>query len=528
MLFKKNNNTETQAFATEKANKPKRIKNQALFKKGGYSLLITALVLVGIVVINILTSALANRVNLEFDMSTGKANTISKENVEYIKSVEKKINITVCADKDMYEQYLASYATSLYNASGSSEYYTQTINILDKYSHYNDNITVTFVDPQSTEFLEISAKYTSLTPAYGDIIVSTEHEGKERFKHITFEDVYELYDESGYAAYGYSQYQIIGNNIETAVTGAIAYATSERDKKIGVLTGHCAYDYTKNYIELLKDNNYETEIISDALITSISDDYDMILLMAPTTDFIAEELDAIAEYLDNDGKLGKGLIFFADATNPVLPNLYEFLAQWGIAIEEGILFETNDYYRLTDDPTTLRIYLSDGSTQCVTGTNVPMTEVEPTEEDVTVTPIMSTTNTVVNAPLGSSAEYSDYTEDDMGEYIGVLESCKSVTSEDGKEGKSYIYAFSSIGYIQSEWAEYESLYNKNVCLKAADTCSGTEDVGISFVSKTITNESFAESVTAAGSAAIRLIFMILLPVATIAVGIYIFIRRRNA
>ncbi len=527
MLFKKND-TEIQAVATEKVAKPKRLKNQALFKKGGYSLLITALVLAGIVVVNILASVLANRVNLEFDMSTGKANTISKENVEYIESVEKKIDITVCADKDTYEQYLSSYAASLYNATGSSEYYAQTVNIVDKYANYNDNITVTFVDPQSTEFLEISAKYTSLNLAYGDIVVSAEHDGKERFKHVTFEDIYELYDEGGYAAYGYSQYQIIGNNVETAVTGAIAYVESEKDKKVGVLTGHSAYDYTKNYIELLKDNNYETEVISDALVTSIKSDYDMLLLMAPTTDFIAEELDAIAEYLDNEGKLGKGLIFFADATNPALPNLYEFLAQWGIAYEEGILFETNDYYRLTDDPTTLRIYLSDGSTQCVTGTNVPMTEVEPTEKDVTVTPIMTTTNTVVNAPLGSAADYSDYTEDDMGEYMGVLESCKEGTTDDGEKVKSYIYAFSSIGYIQSEWAEYEALHNKNICLTAADTCANVGDAGISFVSKTISNESFAQSVTAAGSAAISLIFMILLPLATIAVGVYIFIRRRNA
>lgn len=527
MLFKKNKDTELEAVATEKAIRPKRIKNQALFKKGGYSLLITSLVLAGIIVVNILASALANRVNLEFDMSVGKANTISKENIEYIKGVEKKIDITVCADKDTYSEYLASYAGTLYNATGSSEYYTQTVNIIDKYADYNDNITVNFVDPQSTEFLEISAKYTSLTPAYGDIIVSTEKDGKERYKHVTFEDVYELYDEGGYASYGYSQYQIIGNNIETAVTGAIAYVESEKDKKVGVLTGHCSYDYTKKYIKLLNDNNYETEIISDALVTSIKSDYDMLLLMAPTTDFIAEELDAIAQYLDNDGKLGKGLVFFADATNPVLPNLYEFLAQWGIAYEEGILFETNDYYRLTDDPTTLRIYLSDGSTQCVTGSNVPMTEVEPAEENVTVTSLMTTTDTVVNAPLGSTAEYADYTEDDMGEYVGVIEACKSQTI-DGEEAKSYIYAFSSIGYIESEWAEYNSLYNKNICLDAADTSAGVADSGVRFVSKTITNESFADSVTAAGSTVIRLIFMILLPLATIVLGVYIFIRRRNA
>ena len=343
MLFKKNENNS--------AARPKKIKNQALWKKGGYSVLITALVLAGLIVINVLASALASRVNLEFDMSTGKANTVSKENAEYIKGLDKEIDITVCADKDTYEDYLASYAQTLYNAKGSAEYFAQTVNIVEKYGDYNEKISVNFVDPQSTEFLEVSAKYTTLKPSYGDIIVSTTHGETERFKHITFKDIYELYDEGGYAAYGYSQYQIVGNNIETAVTGAIAYVESERDKKVAILSGHCAYDYTEKYVKLLKDNNYETTVLSDSLVTKISDEYDLILLMAPTTDFIAEELDAISDFLENDGKLGKGLLFFADATNPVLPNLYEFLAQWGITIEEGILFETNDYYRLTDDPT---------------------------------------------------------------------------------------------------------------------------------------------------------------------------------
>ena len=520
MLFNKKENN--------KESRPKRIKNQAIWKKGGYSVLITAIVLAGIVIINVLTSALASRVNLEFDMSTGKANTVSEENIEYIKGVEKEIDITVCADKDTYEQYLANYAGTLYNAQGSAEYFSQTVNIVEKYGDYNDKITVNFIDPQSTEFLAISAKYTSLKPAYGDIIVSTTHGETERFKHITFKDIYELYDESGYAAYGYSQYQIVGNNIETAVTGAIAYVESEKDKKVAILSGHCAYDYTEKYVKLLKDNNYETEVISDSLVTKISNEYDLVLLMAPTTDFIAEELDAISDFLDNDGKLGKGLIFFADATNPALPNLYEFLAQWGIAVEEGILFETNDYYRLSEDPTTLRIYLSDGATQCVTGTNVPMTETEPAEDSITVETLMTTTDTVVNAPLGSDANYSGYTEDDMGEYSGVIESCKEVVTDEGDTVKSYIYAFSSIGYIQSDWAEYDELYNKDIALLAADTGAGVGNAGVSFISKTISDESFANEVTAAGSALVRIIFMFLLPIVTIALGIYIFIRRRNS
>lgn len=57
---------------------------------------------------------------------------------------------------------------------------------------------------------------------------------------------------------------------------------------------------------------------------------------------------------------------------------------------------------------------------------------------------------------------------------------------------------------------------------------GAEDTGISFVSKTITNESFADSVSETSAGIVRIIFMGLLPVACIAAGVYIFIRRKNA
>ena len=58
--------------AAKKAAKPKKVKNQALLRRGGYSVAITAAVLAGIVVLNILVGALSKRFVLEYDMSTQK------------------------------------------------------------------------------------------------------------------------------------------------------------------------------------------------------------------------------------------------------------------------------------------------------------------------------------------------------------------------------------------------------------------------------------------------------------------------
>lgn len=526
----------------EKVRKPKLLKNQALFKRGGFAVALTALVLVGVILFNWLVAVLADRFNLEFDMSAQKVNTMSEENVEYIKNVDSEIEIIVCANEDDYTTngYMAYYAQYLHNASGdnAADYYQQTINLINKYPDYNDKISVRYVDPQTTEFTEITSKYSSDSLSYGDIIVTSTIKGKdgnetERHKRIGYTDIYNLSDESGYAAMGYGAYTVSGNNIETALTSAIAYVASGVTKKVGIISGHSLADSTASYVELLKNNNYEVETISDTMITSISSELDAIVIAGPATDFLGSELDVIADFLDNDGKLGKGLIFFADAANPKLPNLNDFLYQWGIDVKDGILFETNSQNHMTDDPMTMGMYAGEDDitadlTYCITGYNVPILVGEPTDKSITVTPIYTTLESVVAAPAGTTASWTGYSEDDMNTYNAVLQAEMVDYDDDNNKITSYVVAFSSTHFMNGEWAEYAQLSNKNISLAMTERAAGIEDTGISFVSKTITNESFANEVTAAGSTAIMIIFMILLPIVMIALGIVIFIRRRNA
>lgn len=523
--------------------RPRLIKNQALLKRGGYAVAFTSLVLVAIVIINVLVTALANRFNLEFDMTTQKVNTISEENIEYIKNVDAEIEIIVCANEDDYagNGYMDYYAQNYYQATGKNvaDYYQQTINLINKYDDYNDKITVRYIDPQTTEFTEITTKYPPNSFVYGDIVVTTTVKNAdgaetERHKWIGYEDIYNLSDESGYAAMGYGGYTVSSNGIETALTSAIEYVASGVTKKVALLTGHSAHDYTSSYTKLLTNNNYEVVAVEDSMITKLSDEYDAIVIAGPATDFLGSELDVISEFLDNDGNLGKGLLFFADASNPALPNLYEFLEQWGIKIGDGVLFETTaNYMPVQEDPSTLYLFpskddLTSEMSYCVTGYNVPMTETDPAESSVTVTSLYTTSDTAVAAPVGAAADWKGYNDDDLGQYHSVLQAEKLDYNDDNEEIASYVMAFSSVQFITSDWAEYSQLSNKNVSLVVTERAAGTENSGISFVSKTITDESYADSITAAGSSAIMIIFMILLPIAMIIIGIVIFIRRRNA
>ncbi len=514
-----------------KQKKPKKLKNQGLFKNGSYSVAITALVIAGIIVINILIGALATRVTLDFDLTTEKKNSMTEENINYLKSIKEDVNVTICANETDYASYMQYYAQNYGVSEANAEYFTQTVNLINKYNKYNKKINVKFVDPQTSEFTSISTNYSSLSLSYGDIIVTAKQgeDASERVKKLSFEDIYEVSDTSGY---GYS-YSIIANNIESSLTGAITYVLSGEEKKALLIKGHSSSDNTSSYSQLLKVNNYVVDVSDDKSINTISDEYDLIAIISPSIDFSETELVAISEFLENDGKLGKGLVYFADASCPYLTNISTFLAEWGINIFEGVLFETDERYASPQDPTALYGLPHSGTGidnigTCVTSYNVPLLTEERDEGDIEITPLITTTESIVIAPVGASSDWKDYTDNDKGMFVTAAKSTKFDYDDNNKRIESNIIAFSSVQFIQSDWANYSSLSNKDVVLAGTDIAAGVTDEGVSFISKTITNASFAESVTASGVAAIYIIFMILLPIATIVVGIIVFIRRKNA
>lgn len=531
------NPNENKPKSEKKAKRPKKLKNQAILRKGGFSIAITAAVLAGIIVLNVLVSALSKRFVLEYDMTPQKENSMSDENIEYLKGLDTEVEIIVCATPDDYEGgYMGYYAESLYNVSeDATDYYKQTIKLLDKYPVYNDKITLRYVDTQGTEFTEISTKYSKEKLYYGDIIVSCTKNGSERYKVIGYEDIYYLSQDTTYSAYGYTMNTVDGNNVETAVTSAIAYVTSDKTKRVAVIKGHSRTDYTEDYVTLLKENNYEVTELTEGMVGSISNEYDAVVIAAPNTDFLGSELDALSEFLENDGKLGKGLIFFADAAAPYLPNLSDFLEQWGIAVGEGILFETNSQNYMPDDPTTMGTYPTDsenditkGMQLCITGYNVPITEAYDAEGLITVTSLMSTPESVVAAPVGTDAAWTGADDYTKMSYSSVIQSEMMNYDENNNEISSYVFAFSSVEFIKSDYNEQSSVANKNITLAAAERAVGAENTGVSFVSKTIADESYSDSVTDASLRTVRIVFMFVLPIACIALGIYIFIRRKNA
>lgn len=515
---------------------PKKIKNQALLKRGGYAMGITAAVLAGIIVLNVLIAVLAERVNLEFDMSLTAQNSMSEENIEFVKALDKEVTVTMCAKADDYAgEYMDYFAQQYYGVTENySDYYKQTINLIEKYHDYNKNIKIKYLDTQSPEFTEITAKYSNEAINYGDIIVTCKQNGNERYKIIGYKDIYVITEDDTYASMGYITSVLEANNIETALTSAISYVTSSKEKKAAFITGHSKADYTEDYRKLLETNNYKIDVISDVMVTDISDEYDALFIVAPTTDFIDTELDVIAKFLENDGKYEKGLVYFADASAPYLPNLSEYLEQWGISVGEGILFETDSRNYISGKPTTLGSYIAsedsinNGMTYCITGLNAPIEALFEEEGTYKTTTLMATPESTVNAPVGTADSWTGAGDYQGKSYSTVIQSERMTYDKDNNEINNYVFALSSVEFIYSQYAEMADISNKNIAFAVAERAVGAEDTGISFVSKTIENESFLDSVTQSSVTTVIIIFMILPPILLLALSIYVYIRRKNS
>lgn len=533
-LIESSDNTELtvkEVKKNKKMKKPKnkKVKNEMLLKKGSYSIAITAIVLVGLIVFNWLVGVLSDRFNLEVDMTSDKKNSISEENVEYLKSIKDEVNITVCGKEEGFAENMAYYAQRALYVSANSEYFEQTVNLIKKYPAYNDRIKVQYIDMQSTEYTAITSNYPTYDLTFGDLIVSSTINGKERVRVLTFDDIYVLGQDSSSSYSSYSS--VTANRLETSLTSAIAYVTSTEIKKAALLTGHSNNSYADAYTELLTINNYEITEISDSIISEISNEYDVIIVSAPSIDFLGSELDAISEFLDNDGKLNKGLMFFADATCPSLPNFYSFLQQWGISVGEGILFEKNENNYI-NKKSTIGIYktqledddINESIDTVIADYNVPMNVCETSSTKRTSKALMQTLNSVFVAPVGSS---NDYTSSDTKQFDSVIQSEEAVYDADNNRLTSYIMAFSSVEFVQSTWASQNSLGNQDITIACTDRAAHRES-GVKFTSKVITNESFASDVSQRSVKTVKAIFAVIIPIVMVSIGIYVYVRRKDA
>lgn len=530
----------------KKKSKPKKKSGVKFYKKAGfrYSMLATVLSLVFIgviVVVNILASMLDSRINaLQLDMTLENNYSLTGENVDYIKKIDKDVTVTVAATEDYYIG--GSYASFLannyyYSDTSGGKYFNQTVELLKKYPKVNSKIKVQFDDPTTPAFNDFNEKYSNQF-TYGSIIVESTFKNsageiQSRYKILQAEDIYNTYSDQQ-NSYGGSY--ITGSKLESSLTTALYYVISEQQNIAAVVTGY-GCDTADTVQSLLKQNNYDIVEIESLTTSDIPKEADLLIFAVPQSDLTPNEILKLDEYMKNGGNYRKNILYVASNTQTKLPNLESFLGEWGIEIGSGTVYETDSKYRSSTSAAWM--YLQDGGTNYLkdlSGMYYIARDMRPITlkfEQKGETPgsyytygLVKTFESTTIMPSGEKDGWTPSNNATKQSYCAMAMSVFAVDrDENGRDISSSILALASEDLYNANYVSSSGYANHDALTTMMNTMVGRTEQAYTVDDKTIASSTFTP--TEIQSNIIKYVCIFVIPAVMLVIGIVIVIRRKR-
>lgn len=493
----------------------------AHFRHGGMAILMTAVMLAILILINVAAVMLVDKYPLVVDMTSKRENSLSAENAEMIKGFQKPVTITVLGSEDEFLSTDSLADQSIIDTSGGN-YGLQAVTLLQNYEKLNQNITLKFLDTQSPAFGTFKSNHPDLDLSVNSIVVETEN----RTRVLTLRDIMQFGTEGYY-------YTTAASTLESALTSAIMQGELGDADPVTLIGGHGGSSI--GYLsEVLANNNYDVQTLESLTLSDIPSDSVMAIICAPTVDYTADEIEKLEAYLDNGGKSGRHIFYIASEQQPSsLPNLDAFLAKYGMRVTPGCLIAETDanrsgsqsplitYFDYADTSTFSR--LNKNQLYCYTTYHRPIEILDVDDSNITVTPLLTVPESAYLYPMDEeeAANLSNDTAT-FGPFNGFV---KSEIRGSG-EAVSTISVCGST-YFLSEEVLSSSIYgNADFLMIHLNSVLGRDNPSIFFNAKTIGDTSF--QVNAFVSSLIGFgIFILLIPIATLAIGLGIWIWRNK-
>jgi hypothetical protein len=477
------------------------------FKQGTVATVFTALVVVMVVIINMVATALSNRYNMTVDLTEGSVFTLAQESKDFLAAMEKDVVVNVLSTEDEF--------------TGQGIYFTQANEVVKRYAQQQPRITVRYVDiVQDPTFV---AKYPDLTLSTGSILVEsgTQH---------TVLTVYDLFNtETDTSTY---QTTITSSKAEQALSSAILNVTSDKKTKAVVLTGHNEVDIA-DFAALLQTNNYE--IITQNLMTdTIDPSAALVIMCAPARDISEDEARKLDAYLTSDDGSTKTFFYLASAQQQAdLPVLNAYLAEWGIGVNPGVVFETNQNNLFQPNIfMTLAEYMEAEYSQSVIEKNMvaaianarPLELLFDTKTATTTTGLLQFSATSGVRPADAAEDWSPTAADVSGPIL-ALGMGRRVITNPGEPIYATVLVSGAETFIDPYLLGSANIANSEYVLSLLGKLAGKDEV-VKIQNKIIGDSQLGlTSITQA--IAIGAVFLAVIPLAVLISGIVIWLRRRH-
>lgn len=473
-------------------------------KHGSLAIAITAVVIALVIILNFVTSMLVDRFpNLKLDLTSTNAFALQDDTEEYMSHLKKDIKMYILSSENTFVS--------------NGQYFVQAKNLLDKMESASDGkFKVEFVD--TTTDPSFTKKYTKVDWSSSDIMAIVEC--GEQYQALKIDECFTYNEE--YASYGYYDYE--STTIEQAAVKAVLNVTTEDKVVVDFIKGNQEEDYS-GITSLLTSNAYQVNEIS-LQTQDIDENAQFVFLYAPAVDLDDDAIEKISAWLENGGNYGKNLIYLPSTDNTDPPNISDLLEEWGMKLSEGFVFETSQDYILNG--TNRFAFLTDYTDyykENLKNPSIPVVGIdcrgiEITDENAAHA-ILNTSSYAGIMPYEPADDW-DYNDAVTGEPIAVAaEGIKS-----GNDAESRIVVFSSYMMLSQNILSLNSFNNSAFVMNVVNTIADKEDDSITIESKDLGNTELGVT-DAATANAMNIIFIVAIPVVVLAVGIVIWIRRRN-
>lgn len=501
--------------AKNKKSKPQKEKGK--FKKfmksrkakhGTVAMAITALVIVTVIVLNIIIGLLVNRFpDLELDLTSNNSFALQDDTIDYVSHLNNDVTVYILMEKDKFES--------------QGTYFVQAQKMLNKMASKSDGkMKIKYVDLTSNPSFTSNYPNVDWQSSSANNIVLVES-GKQ-YKVLTLTDCFE-YDEQTYNYYG--TYSFTGTKIEQAVVTAILNVTTDDKVVVDMIKGNNEQDYS-SLKSLLENNAYQVNEVS--LATGDFDkDAKVAIMYAPSVDLDEKIVEKLSTWLSNDGKYGRSLIYVPTADMGEMPNLDDFLKEWGMSIDRGYVFETDETALVNaSSPYAFTVSYGDYYKDNLKNSKIPVVVSEShavniTDEN-TAHALLKTTNKAGVLPIDADKSW-DYKDAITGNGENVAAE-GVMTNEDKKSSR--VVVFGSYIMFSDTIMKYNSFNNSAYFMNVINTIADKEDVGITIESKSIDNTELGITDVATQNTML-VVFVIVIPIAILVAGFVFWLRRRN-
>ena len=484
--------------ASKKEKKPLKQKikdsmNKKYLKNGSYSVVISAIFIVIVLVVNMIVGSLPTKYT-EVDVSSEKLYSISDDTKDFLKKLDKDITIYQVVQ------------------SGSED---ETIKkLLEKYAEESDHIKVEQKDPVVNP--KFTSEYTSDDVAANSLIVVC----GDRSKVVNYSSIYE-------SSIDYNTYQstTTGFDGEGQIDSAISYVTSEDLPVLYTLDGHGEKELDSTLQEDIQKANIDIKSLNLITEEKVPDDAACLLINAPASDISESEKDAIIDYLENGGKA----MIFSDYTEESMENFDAVLANYGVERTDGIVIEGDSqhyaqmpYYLVPTVNSTDAIsdFASKGYYVLM-----PYAQGIQKSDDVRDTVNIESLLTTSDSAYSKTDLNSGSLEKEDGDVDGPFDLGVSITETVDDDKETHIIYYSTSNLLQSQINQMVSGGNEKLVMASLSSLVDTEDsTTVSIPSKSLE----VSYLTAYDASFWKICTIGLIPGAFLLIGFMIWLKRRKA